>query len=306
MAARNARFAHADFRSLSIVAWQAPLVLSQSARPPMKTAIVTIAIGAAYSARFRAHCFPGWSRYAQRHGFELVVIEEPLDQTPRATARSPAWQKCLVLRPDIAGRFDRVIWIDSDILINDRAPSVAEGVPFEKIGATDEHLFPSPQLRRQMFTALLQQAQANNTGLAKTWATYLDPADWHAAWGLPRSGRSIVQTGVMVLTPKHHRELLEHVYYSYEDHGGEPMNYEMRPMSFEIQKQGLLHVLDNRFNALLIFLIMQRQMEMRRALLPDECAALVRLVFDQAYFLHLAGLKDSVNEFLPHLTRSQS
>jgi len=267
----------------------------------MKTAIVTIAIGAAYSARFRAHCEPGWSRYADRHGFRLIVIEAPLDQTPRAAARSPAWQKCLVLRPDIAGSFDRVIWVDSDILINDRAPSIAEGVPFEKIGATDEHMFPSPQVRRQMFVLLMQQAQAANPGLAKTWATYLDPADWHAAWGLPRSGQSIVQTGVLVLAPKHHRELLEHVYYKYEDHGGEPMNYEMRPLSFEIQKQGLLHVLDSRFNALLIFLFMQRQMELRRSLLPDECAALVRLVFDQAYFLHLAGLKDSMNEFLTQL-----
>jgi len=75
----------------------------------MKTAIVTIAIGAAYSARFRAHCERGWSRYADRHGFKLIVIETPLDQTPRAAARSPAWQKCLVLRPDVAGSFDRVI-----------------------------------------------------------------------------------------------------------------------------------------------------------------------------------------------------
>src|SRR3954453_2989499 len=115
----------------------------------MKTAIVSIAIGAASSARFRAHCEGGWSRYADRHGFQLIVIETP---------------------------------------------------------------------------------------------------------------------GVLVLAPKHHCQLLEHVYYSYEDHGGESMNYEMRPLSYEIQRQSLLHVLDSRFNALLIFLIMQRQMQLRRAL----------------------------------------
>src|SRR5689334_10801436 len=165
----------------------------------MKVAIVTLAIGDAYLSRWRTYCKPGWSRYAERHGFKLIVIDKALDQTFRAAARSPAWQKCLVLRPDIAGSFDRVIWIDSDILINDRAPSIAEGIPLEKIGATDEHLFPSPQLRRQMFMLLMQQAEAADPGLAKTWATYLDPADWHAAWGLPRSGRSIVQTGVLVL-----------------------------------------------------------------------------------------------------------
>jgi hypothetical protein len=44
----------------------------------MKTAIVTIAIGAAYSARFRAHCEPGWSRYADRHSFKLIVMQMQL------------------------------------------------------------------------------------------------------------------------------------------------------------------------------------------------------------------------------------
>lgn len=271
-------------------------------RLPMKTAIVTIAIGATYIARWQTYCKPGWVRYAQRHGFELVVIDAPLDQTPRASARSVAWQKCLVLRPDVAGGYDRVVWIDSDILINDRAPSIADGIPLEKIGATDMHLFPSPQVFREMFTLLMQHAQAANPGLAKTWATYLDPADWHAAWGLPRSGRSIVQTGVLLLTPKHHRELLEHVYYAYEDHGGEPMNYENRPLSFEIQARGLLHVLDSRFNALLMFLIMQVQMQLGRALTAPECAHLVKSAFAQSYFLHLAGLKDSMDEFLPGLS----
>jgi hypothetical protein len=269
----------------------------------MKTAIVTIAIGDAYSARWQAHCKRGWSRYAERHGFELLVIDTPLDQTPRAAARSVAWQKCLVLRPDVAGGYDRVIWIDSDILINDRAPSITDGIPLEKVGATDENVFPSREARRQMFTLLMQQAQAANPGLAKTWASYLDPADWHAAWGLPRCGRSIVQTGVLVLAPRHHRELLEHVYYAYEDRGGEPMNYEMRPLSFEIQARDLLRVLDSRFNTLLIFLMMQSQMQLRRALMPAECGELVRSAFEQSYFLHLAGLKDSADEFLPVLSR---
>jgi hypothetical protein len=241
-------------------------------RLPMKTAIVTIAIGATYIARWQTHCKPGWVCYAQRHGF------------------------------DVAGGYDRIIWIDSDILINDRAPSIADGVPLEKIGATDMHLFPSPQVFQKMFTLLMQQAQTVNPGLAKTWASYLDPADWHAAWGLPRGGRSIVQTGVLLLTPKHHRELLEHVYYAYEDRGGEPMNYENRPLSFEIQARGLLHVLDNRFNALLMFLIMQVQMQLERALTAPECAHLVKSAFAQSYFLHLAGLKDSMDEFLPGLS----
>jgi hypothetical protein len=53
---------------------------------------------------------------------------------------------------------------------------------------------------------------------------------------------------------------------------------------------------------LLIFLIMQRQMQLRRALTPPECAAPVKSAFEQSYFLHLAGLKDSTDEFLAGLS----
>jgi hypothetical protein len=267
----------------------------------MKAAIVTIAIGDAYLNRWRAYCKPGWSRYAAKCGFDLIVIDKPLDQTPRGTGRSLAWQKCLILGPEFAAAYDRVIWIDSDILINARAPSVIGDIPPEKIGAVDMHTFPSVQERLQIFTQLMQMAQSVNSGAAKAWQTYLDPADWHAAWGLPRRGRSIVQTGVMVLTPSHHRKLLEHVYYDYEDRGGEPMNYENRPLSFVIQERNLLHVLDNRFNTLLLFLIIKRQMDLRRALMPSECAELLKSTFDRGYFLHLAGLKDTFDEFLPQL-----
>jgi len=267
----------------------------------MKVAIVTLAIGGKYHDRWRAYCERGWTSYAAKHGFDLIVIDKPLDDTWRAAARSPAWQKCLILRPDIAGSYDRIIWLDSDILINANSPSVIEGVSPEKIGATDMHTFPSVEEFRHMFTLLMQMAQSANSGVAKTWQTYLDPADWHAAWGLPRWGRSIVQTGVLVLCPRYHRALLENVYFSYEDRGGEPMNYENRPLSFEIQKHNLLHVLDNRFNTLLLFLIMKKQMDVRRALMPSECAELLKSTFDHGYFLHLAGLKDTVDEFLPQL-----
>ena len=60
-----------------------------------KQAIVTLAIGADYAERFEHHCRANWSAYAKRHGFDLIVITEPLDTSDRARRRSPAWQKCL-------------------------------------------------------------------------------------------------------------------------------------------------------------------------------------------------------------------
>ncbi|HXI99808.1 MAG TPA: hypothetical protein VNH44_01210, partial [Micropepsaceae bacterium] len=60
-----------------------------------RKAIVTLAIGAAYAERFEQLCRRNWAVYADRHGFNLIVIKEPLDTSERAQKRSPAWQKCL-------------------------------------------------------------------------------------------------------------------------------------------------------------------------------------------------------------------
>jgi hypothetical protein len=49
-----------------------------------KQAIVTLTIGSAYAERFEQLCRANGSAYAERHGFDLVVIKEPLDSSERA------------------------------------------------------------------------------------------------------------------------------------------------------------------------------------------------------------------------------
>src|ERR1051326_5161639 len=104
----------------------------------MKTAIVTLLLGRPYWLAWHDLCQSGWRAYAERHGYDVITIDRPLDDTPRALARSPAWQKCLVLQPSVAAGYDRVVWLDADIVVNPDAPAVAAEVPIEKIGAVDE------------------------------------------------------------------------------------------------------------------------------------------------------------------------
>ena len=54
--------------------------------PGMKAAIVTLVVGSVYRSRWEAHCARGWRQYADKHGFELLVIDRPLDET---SARPP-------------------------------------------------------------------------------------------------------------------------------------------------------------------------------------------------------------------------
>ena len=113
-----------------------------------RTALVTLTLGDKYQMLWDDVCAPSWRRYAKRHGYDIVVIDQPLDTSARARVRSAAWQKCLVLKPEIAGSYDRVVWLDADIVINPNAPPITDGVPLEKIGAIDEFVFPSIEENR--------------------------------------------------------------------------------------------------------------------------------------------------------------
>jgi hypothetical protein len=254
----------------------------------MKTALVTLIIGTNYHDGWRELCEPGWRAYAERHGYDLIAIDRPLDNSARALSRSPAWQKCLILSPFVCGGYDRIVWVDSDIIINPAAPSITKGVPIERIGATDEML-SLPQLdRKEIFGYLIDRS--TNQRVSANLQSYLDPRDYHGFWGLPKRGRHIVQTGVLVLSPMCHRELLESVYFEYEDKGSVPMSYEMRPLSFEIQERGLEHLIDQRFNALLSFLLLRQEICFRAPFSTEkEFGDFIKHQIQQNYFLHFAG-----------------
>ena len=53
------------------------------------------------------------------HGFlrNLICIEQPLDDSARAQKRSPCWQKCLILGEESVNKYDRVVWVDADVLM---------------------------------------------------------------------------------------------------------------------------------------------------------------------------------------------
>jgi len=251
-----------------------------------KKAIVTLAIGSAYLDRFEQLCRGNWTAYAERHGFDVFVIREPLDRSERARNRSPAWQKCLVLGAAELANYDRMVWVDSDIFLNPLAPSILEGVPIELIGVTDEHRFPTPEMRRTILRHIIAHAPADGEFDARYWQAWLEPGPWHAAWNLPSGQAHIVQTGVMVLSPQHHREILEHVYHAYEDRG---LNYEMRPLSHEIQAHALQHWIDPRFNALVWWMFLQRSMGGAQIVTQDEMHRFLLETYRRSYFLHFAG-----------------
>jgi predicted outer membrane lipoprotein len=207
------------------------------------TAIVTLAVGARHRSLWNAHCKRNWEIYAARHGYDVICVDEPIDRSPRASARSPTWQKCLILGEPFARRYERIVWMDSDVLINPAAPPLVEGVPLERVGAVDEYATPSRELYRQSLEKLYRHWEAIGVSFNRNETA----AEFYAAFGLPDRHDEVVQPGVLVLSPRHHRELLEHVYHAYEERGGDLWG-EWRPLSFELLEAGAVEWLDHRFN----------------------------------------------------------
>ena len=231
-----------------------------SPKPPSprhSRAIVTLAIGRAYASRFDALVRPSWAAYCAAHGCDLIAITQPLDASQRAQSRCPSWQKLLVLSQEWSRDYERIVWVDSDILINARsAPDISAGVPIERIGAVDQWGIPS----RELFPRALERMYASWRAQWARFAENPTPTEYYRNRGLradagagdpaahARLAAHVVQAGVLVTSPAHHAELFEHVYATGEDAGGDVNNYEMPALSHAILTHDLQHWIDPRFN----------------------------------------------------------
>jgi len=271
-------------------------------------AMVTLVVGESYSAIWQQLCEPNWRRYAEKYHLDLICLSQPLDTSKRAQERSAAWQKCLILSQDFAQRYEQVVWMDADIMINNRtAPNVIEGVPVEKVGAAQEITLShtEPKTARELLDRI-----------GEFWP-HLRPMvrytarEYYTVYGLPDECDQVINTGVMVLSPRHHQALLEKVYYTYEEKRGREWHQEMRPLSYELNHAGLVHCIDSRFNLMWFpqqllyypFLLqpqigsalpsrVKRKLRKLTGLDPLRTLqiACINAAFQRSYFFHLGGL----------------
>jgi hypothetical protein len=271
--------------------------------------IVTIALGEKYLANWKRYAESNWRRYAEKHGFDIICIDQPLDTSARAQKRSPSWQKCLILGLDSVKDYERVVWVDCDVLINyHTAPDITQGVPLDKVGAAEEISFSQAESVTAAKFLLRAFEFWPNAVINQT------ARDFYSVYGLPDGCNQVLQAGIMVLSPRHHRELLEHVYYSYEEKGDGEWLMEMRPLSYIILKSKKVHWIDPRFNLLwpyleimyYPFLLPKPGAPARRGLLsriqhkfkwlrrPKKPGPAHRLclnsAFQLAFFLHMGGM----------------
>ncbi len=268
--------------------------------------IITIAIGEVSRQRWQTYCEANWQKYTNKYGYDLICHSSALDVSERAQKRSPAWQKCLILTDEVCKKYERVVWMDADILINYKgAPDIAEQVPLEKIGGINALFF----CRDGLLASLHRQYLELWKRLQMSFIEDRTGQDYYKNYGISTDLSEVMQTGVLILSPKHHKNLLEKVYYGYEAREGAmwKYSYEMRALSYEIINSRQYCFIDGRFNYLFhhylaafhsgLFFRMMGLAEatsggrrfLRRLRDHFELKQAMKSAFSKSFFLHFAG-----------------
>lgn len=195
---------------------------------------------------FERYCRTNWQEYADKFDYDLIVIKESLDNSERAKLRSPAWQKLLICSQDWSKKYERIVWIDTDIIINNKnAYDICSGVPIEKIGAVESYSIPTRDLHQISLQRLYDNWKSNGV----KYIDNITPESYYINRGIPGKGLDrVVQTGSFVCSPKYHKEIFELIYNNYEDTHGAEWNYEMPAMSYELVKNEMVYWISSSFN----------------------------------------------------------
>jgi len=253
-------------------------------------AIVSLAVGKRFSRMVEQLCRKNWKLYAEKHGYDLIICQELWDNSEFGKSRCAAWQKCLVLSQEWSKNYNKIVWIDTDIIINPNAPDICENIPDDKIGAVNEFSHPS----RKLYNLALSRMYEHWTNLKYNPVINYGAKAYYKSYGIECDFEDVVQTGVMVFNPHLHKEVLENVYYNYEEKG---LNYEMRPLSYEILKNNLEYWINGKFNTLLQFqkalyypFLLELDTPKPSFLCKNEIKKLcIDAVFKNSYFLHFTG-----------------
>lgn len=266
-------------------------------QPAYRQAIVTVLVGQTYVETWRVMCEPNWQAYADRHGFDLIVIAHLPDASPRGLGRSPAWQKLLILDQPWSAAYERIVWVDADIVISGHAPNILREAPDPaKIGASLSGAQFS-EAEKHIYFERLHNLTVEPHLASLAWR--FTEENGFSESEIDGEGAPMLNTGVLVMSPEHHNALLKEIYAS----ESASRLYEQPLLSREIHRAGLLVPITPRFN----WVIHERRILDFAEIDTVEHPEVARLIdhlrneLTKAYFLHFAGSM-SIMEHLAHLT----
>lgn len=186
--------------------------------------LTTFAIGERYETLWKTFCKESWEHFAERHGYDLIVITKKLCDD----SRSPAWQKLLL--PAHLSTAETVLFVDADIIFSRQAHD------------------PMPLLEDHQIGVVPEPRGANYRRSVRLWAgksKIMSAQDYYRRTGKIESCADIVyNTGVMAFQPGIAQEVFEKVWRDYP----ETIYYEQPALSHELATTGLVQPLPEDFN----------------------------------------------------------
>ncbi len=265
-------------------------------------AIVALAVGDDYVANFMRYAHPTWKPYCERHGYDLILLTNPIDPgwDPATSKKSVHWQKLLIGTLPELRDYQALAWMDGDILINHRrAPCLFSEVKEGGIGVVDgsdwftwsDDIFNihSRYLILNLFMKMKLGGRMPGD-VPRVTVTDGDLQSYYRFVGLDGEATRMINTGLFVFDPNEHGDFLAEVYAKYER---DFMDFENTPLSFELQTSGRAEYIDKRFNVVWSKAVAQNYPFLFNPdLLPNHGEVLrlcANATFRNAFFLHFAS-----------------
>lgn len=259
--------------------------ITESFAPENRHAIVTVVIGEEYNDLWNNTCRPSWEKYADKYNCDIIVVNDFLDKSEHSLARSPAWQKLLILDQPWARYYERIIWIDADIIISSTALNIFYFSPDPKLIGIVSSGAQLSDADKQVYFERIYHAPVHPGFEKQAWQTH-EKSNFSRCDIADSEDLKMFNTGVMVLNPKHHDQLFREIYKE-EEKG---RLYEQPFLSRSLCKEHNYHELSPRFNwSIHEAWVLSTHHAPKRPISSDVIMDFINNELEKSYFLHFAG-----------------
>lgn len=183
--------------------------------------------------------------------------------------------------------YDQIILLDCDIVINAQiAPKITDHVPVDRIGG----VISGSHIHEDLKVVMLERQHG------RRYEYQVGSGHWdenqkgyYHPYGLAGTDEGVIQTGVLVASPRHHAELFQSVYW--QNYPVETRSYEQIPLSHAILQKEIFHPLDVRFNHVLFeTMVVHYPYLLHENYAGRDAAArqILQTQFANSFFLHFA------------------
>ena len=260
-------------------------------------AIVTFVVGEKYTDIFKI-VKSSWQNYAKKCEADLIVIDDYIDYNS-LNGRSPIWQKLLLIDSPHLKKYKKVCYLDSDIYINSKSPSVFEVNVFNKVGMVRHESLFYPQshvIQYERWLKLMDVTKKDQFIADRIRNVF---KNYYANYGLRLDTDLKFNAGVLLFDPNLHGELFKEIYNKYAK---DAYDQDQTAVNYELIKNNLYHEIDLRYNAqlggilshsypFLYFMDDKGAHYLNNSTYCNLAMMCLANIIEINYFIHFAGLR---------------